>query len=223
MTLARYRGKVVLLTFGFTNCAAVCPTTLATLAQARSSLGEAADAVQVIFVTVDPERDDAAHMRDYLAAFDPSFVGATGAPDALAAVRQNYGVTAVKHGTGADYAMAHTSSIFLIDRAGKLRAMMPFGHDAADFVHDIKLLLASDARRMRRRPRKLSVRAAGRDRRDACWSRLRCRCSCSAGLAGPRWRRSTWLRTTSCSRFRAAPRRAAWPAKRSRSCRRRSG
>ena len=140
VTLARYRGKVVLLTFGFTHCAAVCPTTLATLAQARSRLGRAADSVQVIFVTVDPARDDAAHMRDYLAAFDPSFVGATGAPDTLAAVRQNYGVTAVREGTGPDYAMAHTSSIFLIDRAGKLRAVMPFGHVAADFVHDIERL-----------------------------------------------------------------------------------
>jgi protein SCO1/2 len=140
VTLARYRGKVVLLTFGFTHCAAVCPTTLATLAQARTGLGKAADAVQVIYVTVDPERDDAAHMRTYLAAFDPAFIGATGAPGALASVRQKYGVTAVKQGTGPDYAFAHTSSIFLIDPAGKLRAVMPFGHEAADFVHDIKLL-----------------------------------------------------------------------------------
>jgi protein SCO1/2 len=143
VTLARYRGKVVLLTFGFTYCAAVCPTTLATLAQARSKLGAAADAVQVIFVTVDPARDDAAQLQEYLAAFDRGFIGATGAPDVLAGVRQEYGVTAVKQGTGTNYAMAHTSSIFLIDRAGKLRAMMPFGHDPADFVHDIKLLLAA--------------------------------------------------------------------------------
>lgn len=141
VTLARYRGKVVLLTFGFTSCAAVCPTTLATLAQARDSLGEAADSVQVIFVTVDPERDSAAHMREYLAAFDPGFIGATGTPEALAQVRAAYGVTATREGTGADYAMAHTSSIFLIDRAGKLRAVMPFGHDAADFMHDVALLL----------------------------------------------------------------------------------
>jgi len=142
VTLARYRGKVVLLEFGFTYCAAVCPTTLATLAQARRQLGQAADSVQVIFVTVDPARDSAATMRQYLSAFDQSFVGATGAPDALAAVRQKYGVTAVRQGTGPDYAIAHTSSIFLIDRAGKLRALMPFGHDASDFVHDIKFLLA---------------------------------------------------------------------------------
>jgi protein SCO1/2 len=142
VTLARYRGKVVLLTFGFTHCAAVCPTTLATLAQARGGLGRAADSVQVIYVTVDPERDSAEHMRGYLAAFDRSFIGATGDPDTLAAVRQDYGVTAVREGTGSDYAMAHTSSIFLIDRAGALRAVMPYGHDAADFVHDIRFLLA---------------------------------------------------------------------------------
>ena len=142
VTLARYRGKVVLLTFGFTYCAAVCPTTLATLAQVRGKLGKAADSVQVIFVTVDPARDDAAHMRDYLKAFDPGFIGAAGTPNALAAVRRKYGVTAIKRGTGSDYAMDHTSSIFLIDRDGKLRAMMPFGHDPDDFVHDIQRLLA---------------------------------------------------------------------------------
>jgi len=141
VTLARYRGKVVLLTFGFTHCAAVCPTTLATLAQARSALGEEADSVQVIFVTVDPARDSADQMRQYLAAFDRSFIGATSDPEALAEVREDYGVTAVREGKGPDYAMAHTSSIFLIDRAGKLRALMPFGHGAADFVRDVELLL----------------------------------------------------------------------------------
>ena len=141
VTLARYRGKVVLLTFGFTYCAAVCPTTMATLAQTRAKLGKAADDVQVIFVTVDPDRDDAQGMKTYLAAFDPTFIGATGQPQALAKVREKYGVTAAKQGTGEDYAMAHTSSIFLIDRSGKLRAMMPFGHQPNDFVHDVRMLL----------------------------------------------------------------------------------
>lgn len=141
VTLARYRGKVVLLSFGFTYCAAVCPTTLSTLAQARAALGKDAAQVQVIFITVDPARDGADHMRDYLKAFDPSFIGATGTPETLAAVRGKYGVTATKRGTGADYAMDHTSSIFLIDREGRLRAMMPFGHDPGDFVNDIRLLL----------------------------------------------------------------------------------
>ena len=142
LTLARYRGKVVLMSFGFTHCAAVCPITLATLAEARKSLGLAADAVQVIFVTVDPERDDAARMKTYMAAFDASFVGATGTPDALTAMRRSYGVTARKQGTSDGYVMDHSSSIYLIDRTGKLRAQMPYGHSAGDFVHDVKLLLA---------------------------------------------------------------------------------
>lgn len=141
VTLARYRGKIVLMTFGFTYCAAVCPTTLATLAQARDSLGADADSVQVIFVTVDPARDSVTHMRDYLAAFGDGFVGVTGAEETLATVREKYGVTAIRQGDGPDYAMAHTSSIFLIDRAGRLRALMPFGHDPSDFVHDIRFLL----------------------------------------------------------------------------------
>ena len=142
LTLARYRGKVVLMSFGFTHCAAVCPITLATLAEAKKGLGTAADAVQVIFVTVDPERDDVARMKTYTAAFDASFVGATGTPDALAAMRRSYGVTARKQVTSDGYVMDHSSSIYLIDRTGKLRAQMPYGHSAGDFVHDVKLLLA---------------------------------------------------------------------------------
>jgi protein SCO1 len=93
-------------------------------------------------VTVDPERDDADRLKDYLEEFDPSFVGATGKPDALAVIRQNYGVTAKKQVTSDGYVMDHSSSIYLIDRSGKLRALMPYGHGAEDFVHDIKLLLA---------------------------------------------------------------------------------
>jgi len=140
-SLARYRGKVVLLTFGFTYCAAVCPTTLATLAQTRAALGKAAQSVQVIFVTVDPERDTPEQLQNYVTAFDPAFMGATGRPEALASVREAYGVTATREGSGPDYAVAHTSSIFLIDRAGRLRAMMPYGRDAADYVNDVNILL----------------------------------------------------------------------------------
>jgi len=143
VSLARFRGKVVLMAFGFANCAAVCPVTLGTLAEARRSLGPAADRVQVVFVTVDPERDDAAKLKAYLAAFDASFVGVTGAPAALAAMRRDYGVTARRQGTGNGYVMDHSSSIYLIDRAGKLRAQMPYGHAPGDFVHDVRLLLAS--------------------------------------------------------------------------------
>lgn len=142
LSLARYRGKLVLMSFGFNHCAAVCPTTLATLAQARQALGPQAGAVQVVFVTVDPERDDPARLKAYLAAFDPSFVGGSGRPEVLAAMRKTYGVVANKVPMSDGYAVDHSASTFLIDRDGKLRAMMPYGRDAKDFVHDIKLLLA---------------------------------------------------------------------------------
>ena len=143
LQLSKLHGKVVLMSFGYTHCPAVCPTTLATLAEARRSLGKDAGAVQVVFVTVDPERDDVATMRQYVAAFDPSFLGATGKPEALAAVRRSYGVVARKVPLGDGYGVDHSSSIFLIDRQGRLRAQMPYGRDARDFAHDVRLLLAS--------------------------------------------------------------------------------
>lgn len=145
--LARHRGKLVLLVFGFTHCPEVCPTTLATLAQARQALTPTeAAGVQVVYVTVDPERDDVERIRKYLAAFDKSFVGGTARPEALAAMRKSYGVIAQKleKKAGTDtYGMNHSTSVFLIDREGRLRAMMPYGHPAKDFVHDLKLMLAA--------------------------------------------------------------------------------
>ena len=141
--LAHYRGKLVWLSFGFTHCAAVCPVTLATLAQARKALGDAAAQVQVVFITVDPERDAPQHMKEYLAAFDASFVGAGGAPEALARVRQAWGISATKVPMAGSYAVDHTSSIFIVDRDGRLRAMMPYGRAAGDYVHDARILLAA--------------------------------------------------------------------------------
>lgn len=141
--LARHRGKLVWLAFGFTSCPAVCPTTLGTLAQARRELGAQGADVQVVFVTVDPERDDAARMKAYLAAFDPGFVGATGTPQALARVYRSLGVQATKVPTGSSYAVDHTSSVFLVDRQGRLRGLMPYGRAAQDYVHDARLLLAA--------------------------------------------------------------------------------
>lgn len=139
--LANYRGKVVLLGFGFTTCPEVCPTTLAVLAQARKRLGAQADQVQVLYVTVDPERDNAERMQGYLRGFDPTFVGLTGAPDKLAAVRAKYGVTAERKNIGNSYSVAHSSSVYLIDRKGLLRGMMPYGRAPDDYVHDVRILL----------------------------------------------------------------------------------
>ena len=141
LTLSHYRGKVVLLGFGYSSCLNVCPVTLAVLAQAYRKLGPLASQVQVIYLTVDPERDNAERLKNYLAAFDPTFVGGTGTAAQMAAVRLSYGVSAVKHGTGSDYAVAHSSFVYLITRDGRLRALMPFGHKADDYVHDIAVLL----------------------------------------------------------------------------------
>lgn len=144
LSLARFKGRLVLLVFGFTNCPEVCPTTLATLAEARRQLGARAADVQVVYVTVDPERDDIPRIRQYLAAFDASFIGGTEAPATLAAMRLRYGVVAekIRPRQGNAYGMNHSTSVYLIDRTGRLRAMMPYGRAAADFVHDLQLLLA---------------------------------------------------------------------------------
>jgi protein SCO1 len=141
LKLSRYRGKVVLLSFGYTSCTAACPVTLAALAQAHRKLGALGSDLQVVYVTVDPERDDAERMRKFLAAFDPSFIGGTGTAAQLAAVRQNYGISAAKIPTPDGYMMSHTSYVYLIDRNGYLCALMPFGHVADDYVHDVSLLL----------------------------------------------------------------------------------
>ena len=143
LQLSDYRGKVVILAFGFTSCPDVCPTTLAVLAQARKRLGRDGNEVKVMYVTVDPERDDAKRMRKYLAAFDPTFVGGTGTAEKLAAVRKEYGIAADRKANGAGYVVAHSSYTYLIDRAGRLRALMPYGHPAEDYVHDLRILLKS--------------------------------------------------------------------------------
>jgi len=111
------------------------------VAQALRQLGALGSQVQVIYLTVDSERDSPERLKQFLAAFDPSFVGGTGSAAQMAAVRASYGVTAEKVGTGGDYAIAHSSFIYLISREGKLQALMPFGHKADDYVHDISVLL----------------------------------------------------------------------------------
>ena len=141
LKFSQYHGKVVLLAFGYTSCTEVCPLTLAVLAQARKKLGAAGADMQVLYVTVDPERDDVERMRKFLVAFDPTFIGGTGAPEQLAAVRRAYGITATKKSFPGGYSIAHSSYVYLIDRDAGLRALMPFGHDADDFAHDVKILL----------------------------------------------------------------------------------
>lgn len=142
--LSRHRGKVVALVFGFTHCVRICPTTLSTLAQVTTMLGADASKVQVVFVTVDPERDSATRLREFVGMFNASFLGLTGTKEQLQTVRESYGVTINREAAPDErqgYQVHHSSSIFLIDRDGKLRLFVPFGKKADSIVHDIKLLL----------------------------------------------------------------------------------
>ena len=144
LKLSRFRGKVVALAFGFTYCQRVCPVTLANLARVSTELGADARDLQVVFVTVDPVRDTPARLKQYLAFFNPSFVGGSGTPARLEAVRKLYGITTKREQSEnkrLGYEIHHSSSIFLIDRAGKQRLLVPFGKPAADILHDVELLL----------------------------------------------------------------------------------
>jgi protein SCO1/2 len=146
LKLSRYRGKVVALGFGYTHCPSVCPTTLAFLAEARKMLAPAGSNFQVVYVTVDPERDTPEQLKSFLAAFDPTFIGATGTPQQLADVRKAYGITLsekifVETLPKSNYFLDHSSFVYLVDRSGQLRAMMPFGASADDIEHDVKALL----------------------------------------------------------------------------------
>jgi len=141
--LDKFRGKVVVLEFGYTSCADVCPVSLALLKQAREKLGPLGDKLQVVFVTVDPQRDTAPKLKAYLEQFDKSFVGLTGTEEQMAAIRKAYGISATKkmvEGSKTEYTMGHSSYLYFIDPQGRLRALMPFGRPADDIVHDVTLL-----------------------------------------------------------------------------------
>ncbi|MEO6063663.1 MAG: SCO family protein [Thermoflexales bacterium] len=141
--LSAQTGKVVLLYFGYTYCPDVCPTSLADMATARRELGADAARVQVAFVTVDPQRDTPQVLTRYLGAFDKTYLGLTGTTVELKRVMDAYQVKAVRQGPAdsASYTMDHTAFIYVIDRAGTLRELMPFGTKADDIANDVRLLL----------------------------------------------------------------------------------
>lgn len=149
-TLSEQRGKIVVLGFGFSHCPNVCPMTLARLAQAYKNLGVLAEQVQVVYMTVDPERDNPVRLREYLAHFNSQFIGVTGSPDELSSARRAYGVIAQKekHKNGETYEVHHSSYLYLIDHQGLLRALVPFGKSADDITHDIKILLQDKTQRV---------------------------------------------------------------------------
>ncbi|HET7765485.1 MAG TPA: SCO family protein [Burkholderiales bacterium] len=140
--LADFRGKVVVVFFGYTHCPDVCPTTLADLKVAREQLGEDGKRVQVLFVTVDPERDTRQLLANYVPAFDPSFLGLYGDPAATARVAKEFKVfyQKVPGKTPDNYTVDHTAGSYVFDPQGRLRLLVRPGN-VPNLVADLKTLL----------------------------------------------------------------------------------
>ena len=143
-TLADFRGRVVVLFFGFVHCPDVCPTKLMEIAEARRLLGPDGERVQGIFVTVDPERDTPEVLRAYMAKFDPSFVALRGDADQTRQTAREFRVfyAKVPGPTPTSYTIDHTAGAYVIDAQGRLRLFMRHGSGATALAHDLRLLLA---------------------------------------------------------------------------------
>jgi protein SCO1/2 len=145
VSLADFRGKVVVLSFGYASCPDVCPTTLGSIAAAMAQLSEAERAsVQTIFVTIDPERDDANRMAEYTRHFYKDMIGLTGTPEQIAEVAKQYLVIYQKvpmPDSALGYAMDHSARIYVVDARGQLAALSHHGSPPADLAADIRDVL----------------------------------------------------------------------------------
>ena len=143
-TLADYKGKAVLLYFGFVQCPDVCPTALIRAAEVKKLLGADGDKLQVIFITVDPERDTPEVIKAYTAAFDPSFVGLFGDAQRTRATADEFKVYYRAVPTGSSYTMDHSALSYVFDPQGRLRLALRHEQKADDYAHDIRLILAGN-------------------------------------------------------------------------------
>ncbi|MEI7036323.1 SCO family protein [Fulvimonas yonginensis] len=148
VTAEDYRGKVVLLYFGYTHCPDVCPLTLARLHAVLQRVGEKADDARILFVSVDPARDTPAVMHAYVNAFDKRAVGLTGPPGAIEALSKRYRSAFTREPDKVDgqYEVSHSSAIYLFDRQGHARLLATPAASQGDLVHDLYLLLATGNR-----------------------------------------------------------------------------
>ena len=141
--LSEQRGDVVWLFFGYTSCPDVCPTTLSELRKVNTELGSNADQVEVIFVTVDPERDTPEQIQKYVSIFNPAFIGLSGSLEELELVWKDYGVyreVEQVSSSASGYLVTHSARVYLIDRDGNLRLSYSYGTPTDDIVHDLKIL-----------------------------------------------------------------------------------
>jgi protein SCO1/2 len=144
VSLRDFKGKVVLMYFGYTTCPDVCPATLSDVANALNQLGSKADEVQVLWITVDPERDSPDIMEDYVQHFHPNFLGLTPrSPEETFAVATQYGIFYEKrdYGSATGYLMDHTATLTLVDKDSYVRVVYPFGTDPNDLANDLNYIL----------------------------------------------------------------------------------
>ncbi|HYR33256.1 MAG TPA: SCO family protein [Burkholderiales bacterium] len=139
--LEDFRGKAVVLSFGFTHCPDVCPTTLADLATVIKSLGPDAERVQVLFVTVDPERDTPGDLEKYVGAFDPRFLALRGDPAATQRVAKDFKIYFEKRKQGDTYTVDHSAQSYVIDPQGRLRLLVRHDRLAQDLPDDLRVIL----------------------------------------------------------------------------------
>lgn len=142
-TLADFKGKLVFIFFGYTQCPDVCPTTMMEMAQVMKELGPLADKVQVLFVTLDPARDTQALLAQYVPGFDPRFLGLRGDQAATEKTAKEFKVffQKVPGATEGNYTVDHTYGSFVFDREGKIRLFVRHGKGTAPIVHDLRQLL----------------------------------------------------------------------------------
>ena len=142
-SLSEFKGKVVVLFFGYTQCPDVCPTSMAELAEVKKALGKDGDKLQGIFVTVDPERDKPEMLKAYMGNFDPTFLALYATPEKLAELAKDFKVyyKKVDGKTPTSYTMDHSAGSYVYDTKGQLRLFTRYGSGAAALTQDIQLLL----------------------------------------------------------------------------------
>lgn len=141
--LSDYQGKVVALFFGFTHCPDICPTTMADLAAAMKLMGKNSDHVQVLFVTVDPERDTQAVLSEFVPSFDSRFVGLTGTTEEIERTAQTFKIFYAKQQEPGQsgYSFDHSAGVYVYDKKGKIRIYLKYGQKPQEIAHDLSRLL----------------------------------------------------------------------------------